>query len=69
MAYSRIIEPLNKELLIKTIQALPDTATTEDLIERILLLEAIGEGRAQLRAVEGVASEDIDKHLPQQMLN
>ena len=55
----------SKDLAIKTIQALPDTATWEDIEERVRFLSGIEKGLADVRAGKVVAHEDVKESLKQ----
>jgi len=58
----------SKDLAIKTIQELPDSATWEDLEERVRFLAAIDKGLADIKAGRVVPHEEV-KESPRQWLS
>jgi predicted transcriptional regulator len=52
-----------KDLAIKTIQDLPDSATWEDIEERVRFLAAIDKGRADIKAGRVVPHEQVKESL------
>ncbi len=54
---------LTKEKLIQTIETLPDNFTTEDVIDRIILLSKIDIGSAQIDNGQTYTTEEAREHL------
>lgn len=52
-----------KDRAIKTIQELPDTATWEDISERIRFLAGIDKGLADIKAGKVVPHEEVKESL------
>ncbi len=52
-----------KDIAIKTIRELPDSATWEDIEERVRFLSAIDKGLADVRAGKVVAHEEVKESL------
>lgn len=48
-----------KQLAIRALEELPEDATLEDAMERLYFLEKIERGRADVRAGDVVAHEDV----------
>jgi predicted transcriptional regulator len=53
----------SKDLAIKTIQELPDSATWEDIEERVRFLAAIDRGLADVRAGRVVPHDEVKESL------
>jgi len=53
----------NKDLAIKTIRELPDSATWTDIEERIRFLSAIDKGLADIKAGRTVPHDEVKKSL------
>lgn len=53
----------SKDLAIKTIQELPDSATWEDIEERVRFLAAIDKGLADVRAGKVVPHDEVKESL------
>ncbi len=53
----------SKDLAIKTIQDLPDSATWEDIEERVRFLAAIDKGLADIRAGKVIPHEEVKESL------
>ena len=53
----------SKDLAIKTIQELPDSATWEDIEERVRFLAAIDKGLADVRAGRVVPHDQVKESL------
>lgn len=53
----------SKDLAIKTIQELPDSATWEDIEERIRFLSGIDKGLADIKAGNVVVHEKVKESL------
>ena len=53
----------SKDLAIRTIQELPDTATWEDIEERVRFLAGIDKGLADIKAGRVVAHEEVRESL------
>lgn len=53
----------SKDMAIRTIQKLPDSATWEDIGERIRFLSGIDKGLADIKAGKVVAHEDVKESL------
>jgi predicted transcriptional regulator len=51
----------SKDIAIKTIQGLRDSATWEDIEERVRFLSGIDKGLADIKAGRVVAHEDVKK--------
>jgi len=52
-----------KDMAIKTIQDLPDSATWEDIEERVRLLAAIDKGVADIKAGKVIPHEQVKESL------
>jgi predicted transcriptional regulator len=55
----------SKDIAIKTIQELPDSATWEDIEERVRFLAAIDKGLADIKAGRVVPHEEVKESLRQ----
>jgi hypothetical protein len=53
----------SKDLAIKTIQELPDSATWEDIEERVRFLAGIDKGLADIKAGKVVPHEEVKESL------
>lgn len=53
----------SKDLAIKSIQELPDSATWEEIAERVRFLAAVGKGLADLKAGRVIPHEEVDESL------
>ena len=53
----------SKDMAIKTIQELPDSATWEDIEERVRFVAGIDKGLADIKAGKVVAHEDVKESL------
>ncbi len=53
----------NKDMAIKTIQELPDSATWEDIEERVRSLAGIDKGLADIKAGRVVRHEEVKESL------
>ncbi|MEN6578187.1 MAG: hypothetical protein ABFD90_17715 [Phycisphaerales bacterium] len=53
----------SKDLAIRTIQELPDSATCEDIEERVRFLAGIDKGLADIRAGRVVPHDEVKKSL------
>ncbi|MCL5278297.1 MAG: hypothetical protein M1376_00115 [Planctomycetes bacterium] len=58
-------EMMSKDMAIKTIQELPDSATWEDIEERVRFLAAIDKGLADIKAGRVVPHEEVKESLRQ----
>ena len=54
---------ITKEQIIKTINELPEIFSSEELIQKIILLQKIDTGLQQSVAGEVVSNEEAKKHL------
>lgn len=63
MKYTHVMT--SKDLAIKTIQELPDSATWEDIEERVRFLAGIDKGLADIKAGRVVPHEDVKESLRQ----
>lgn len=63
MKYTHVMT--SKDLAIKTIQELPDSATWEDIEERVRFLAGIDKGLADIKAGRVVPHEDVKESLKQ----
>lgn len=61
MRYTR--DMTSKDLAIKTIQELPNSATWEDIEERVRFLAAIDRGLADIKAGKVVPHADVKESL------
>ncbi len=52
-----------KELMAKAIAELPDDATFEDAVDKLLLLSKIARARAQVAAGETISHEEVGARL------
>lgn len=50
---------MNKEVVLAAVNALPDTIELEELIDRLILLEKIEQGREQSRLGQTVSQEEV----------
>jgi predicted transcriptional regulator len=55
----------SKEIAIKTIQEMPDSATWNDIEERIRFLAAIEEGLEDIKAGRVIPHQDVKESLKQ----
>jgi predicted transcriptional regulator len=53
----------NKDMAIKTIQGLPDSATWEDIEERVRFVGGIDRGLADIKAGKVVPHEEVKESL------
>jgi len=60
---------LTREKIIESINHLPDNFSSEDVIERIILLEKIEKGLDDSKMGRTTADEQIDKKLPAWLLD
>ena len=58
-----------KEIALKTIQALPDNSTWEDIQERINFLVAVRKGLAELDEGKGIAHDAIKEEFAEWLTN
>ncbi len=58
---------ITKEQFTKAIVDLPETATLDDAIERLLFLSAVEEGLAQMRRGEGIPHEEVKRVMEEKM--
>jgi hypothetical protein len=49
-----------KEKAVQAMETLPDEASLDDAIERLIFLQKIERGRAQRAAGEGISQEDVE---------
>lgn len=54
---------MTRDRMVEVIRDLPDDATVEDAIERLVFLAKIEEGLAQLDRGEGVPHEEVKRRL------
>lgn len=54
---------LTREQLVATMQLLPDKVSVEEVLERIILLQKIDEGREQSNLGKVTSDEDLDTRL------
>jgi predicted transcriptional regulator len=59
------VDMTSKEIAIKTIQGLPDSATWNDIEERIRFLAAIEEGLEDIKAGRVIPHQDVKESLQQ----
>jgi len=52
-----------KEIVLETIRALPDTCTLDEITERIEFMAAVQKGLDQLDRGEGIPHEEVKKQL------
>lgn len=52
-----------KEIVLETIRALPDTCSLEDIVERIEFMAAVQKGLDQLDQGEGIPHNEVKKQL------
>ncbi|RZK28387.1 MAG: hypothetical protein EOO61_22115 [Hymenobacter sp.] len=50
---------MSKEAILAAVHALPETIELDELIDRLILLEKIEQGREQSRLGQTVAHEDV----------
>ncbi len=56
---------LNKELVLETVKKLPASFTLDELYERLLLVEKIERGLADIEYNRLIADEKLDERLPE----
>jgi predicted transcriptional regulator len=54
---------LTRERMIEALRELPEDASVDDAIERLVFLAKIEEGLAQLEADEGIPHEEVKRRL------
>jgi hypothetical protein len=54
---------LTRERMLEALRELPEDASVDDAIERLVLLAKIEEGLAQLDADEGIPHEEVKRRL------
>lgn len=54
---------ITKDQIVKAVNSLPDDATLDDAIERLLLLSKIEEGLEQVRRGETIPHEEVLRRL------
>jgi predicted transcriptional regulator len=59
------VDMTSKEIAIKTIQEMPDSATWNDIEERIRFLAAIQEGLEDIKAGRVIPHQDVRESLKQ----
>jgi predicted transcriptional regulator len=55
--------PTARERILEALQDLPDDATLDDAIERLILLARIDTGLAELDAGKGIPHEEVKRRL------
>ncbi len=55
--------PTARERILEALQDLPDDATFDDAIERLLFLAKIDAGLAELDASEGIPHDEVKRRL------
>ena len=55
--------PTGRERILEALQDLPDDATTDDAIERLIFLAKIDAGLAELDAGMGIPHEEVKRRL------
>jgi predicted transcriptional regulator len=55
--------PTNRERILEALQDLPDDATLDDAIERLIFLAKIDAGLAELDGGQGVPHEEVKRRL------
>ena len=55
--------PTARERILEALQALPDDATFDDAIERLVFLAKIDAGLAELDAGKGIPHEEVKRRL------
>jgi len=55
--------PTGRERILEALQDLPDDATADDAIERLILLARIDAGLAELDAGMGIPHEEVKRRL------
>ena len=63
IGYFRSMEMQIKERVIKTIQALPDDATMDDVLERVLFMKELDRRLAGVHAGNYIPDEAVDEKL------
>lgn len=53
---------LDKKTVIKSIRSMPDKFSVDDIVDRVMLLSAIEEGLADVRAGRTVTLAEAKKH-------
>ena len=54
---------ITRERMIEVIRELPEDASVDDAIERLVLLAKIEEGLAQLDRSEGIAHQEVKRRI------
>jgi predicted transcriptional regulator len=54
--------PTTRERILEALQDLPDDATFDDAIERLVFLAKIDAGLAELDAGKGIPHEEVKRH-------
>jgi predicted transcriptional regulator len=55
--------PTSREKILEALQDLPDDATVDDAIERLIFLARIDAGLAELDAGKGIPHEEVKRRL------
>ncbi|MEM1271157.1 MAG: hypothetical protein AAGI08_14040 [Bacteroidota bacterium] len=55
--------PIAKRDIVRVVNTLPDDATVDDAIERLLLLNKIGQGLEQARRGETLSHEEVKRRI------
>ncbi|GAB3636240.1 hypothetical protein GCM10027422_18300 [Hymenobacter arcticus] len=54
---------MTKETILAAVNALPDQVTLDELIERLIFIEKIEEGRRQSEAGETISQEEVRRQV------
>lgn len=60
-----MLTPTARERILEALQDLPDDATFDDAIERLVFLAKIDAGLAELDAGQGIPHEEVKRRLGQ----
>lgn len=56
---------ITKDKVIELVEHMPDTFTVDDLVERVLILEKIGQAQKEIENGDGMDWEDFKKEMDQ----
>ncbi|MDT0631152.1 hypothetical protein RQM47_01635 [Rubrivirga sp. S365] len=59
--------PITKPQIVRAVGDLPDDATVEDAMERLLLLSKVGEGLEQARRGETVPHAEVARRMEERL--
>ena len=59
---------LTKPEIVRAVSALPEDATVEDAMERLLMLSRVAEGLEQVRRGDGIPHAEVARRMQQRMI-